>query len=572
MRLKIFFVLAFLSMGCLTLFGGDPIEEARQVSERAQALERLLDGLKQGERLDVDAKQRVIELLRELQTRDVELDVDTMIEDLQDGDPEAAADTARDLLLFLKSLREKVAELPDDQERRQPDGLEDILQAQKNIRQKIEDLLKSSANPLSQDIQAFHRKTQDFVERQAQIDSESSRLDELSRQADEGRQQPLMDFTGATSPQEARDRAQASKERLARAQDKLNRDMAELAKNIDNKASENKDSNPSDPQAQNHSRQLESAADDLEHNKAEQAEQKLAQLMNDIAREQLENMTPEEKKTIEHLQEKQRDLAEQLDQEAAKTDSPEESRSLHEAVDQMNAIANKVERGELDSGIWESKQLEEDLASLIEKMKFEQNRYAMDQRLVEMSDFINFVTELRIKQTDLHSLWKDPADPRAIADKTAQQQRDILAFASSKDESLAQAKSLSFTYGLNRVKRTLNEFHGVLLAGGLPDPDDQTRVEQDLQELIDGLKKLRGRLAEDSNRPDRRESHQGQDIEQPAVSIIEEIRYLRLLQMHLNQQRLVDPDNERWAKEQKELLDMLQKLRSRWIKLKEAES
>jgi len=316
--------------------------------------------------------------------------------------------------------------------------------------------------------------------------------------------------------------------------------------------------------------QLKKTSQEVEKEQLEQALETLKKLQKQLNREQKESFTQEEKKTIEHLKTKQKELAAQM-QKMLDNDSMSDldsKKKMQVRVDQMSRIANMVQKGELDSGIWESLQLEKELEELIKKMSFDQNRYAMQQRLQGVSDFVEFVRELKSRQEILHEDWVRYRKGKLTEERLSMSldvQKKIEEFSHSRDQVLKDSESLSYIFGLTKVQKVLAGFVKTLGSKALPLADDCFELEQLIQALEDGLKSLKGRLQQVNKRPKKRESHDGGDVAaSQGVSVIEELKYLRMLQKIVHQNRLKSSDSLKLKEEQRRLLDLFLKLQSKY--------
>ncbi|MGE4159754.1 MAG: hypothetical protein AB7F75_11740, partial [Planctomycetota bacterium] len=289
--------------------------------------------------------------------------------------------------------------------------------------------------------------------------------------------------------------------------------------------------------------------------------EKLAEQMKDQ-----KDQKPDEK-TLEHLAEKQAKIQEALKKAAEKVGKESESaEAMMKGVDQLDKVRKMIERGEIDSGIWESKKVEEQLAELIKKKLYEDNPYAMQQRLIVLSDFIEFLQELGSRQQLEFETW-DRFRSRSMNDNKfrvrTREQAAIASFSHERDQALAMAGSMAYVYGMTDLQKSLDGFVAELKSQKFPEVQAAERWTRDLQALVNGLKDLKGSLKQEMRRLPQRESHAGEDVNAPLVSAIDELRYLRQLQFQLGQDAKAYPHDESIRKRQEDILFILLKLKSR---------
>jgi hypothetical protein len=420
------------------------IRMQEELARQSRALERLLEGLKDSETLTAEEKKTILNLLKSWRERDVQVDIEMVIEELLERNSESAKVVSRDILTFLRRLKQEM----------EPEGssffvnLEEVLKDQKDISKALQKLKKQ----ISEKNSGERRKEEN--------------------------------------------------------------------ENQETSTSKNKN-----------------------------------------------GLTKQQKKTIEHLVEKQQTISKKLKNlsKTSQTNS-QEKKGIENQVEQMSKLIDDIEKGELDSALWESESLEKKLEELIKKMNFDLNPYAFDQNQIKMSRFIEFLRDIDNRQRNLHDLWRMAGNEKETAIGTVKEQEKIMADFSTRDLPLQQAHSLSYRYGFQKIKETLKTFLLQLKREKLPGKKEQKRLEGKLENLIDGLKKLKGRL-EKKKTPEKRESHQGQDVVMPEVTLMEELRYLRLLQKDLHERFHDSPEDRSWAREQKELLEILFQIKKRLSEL-----
>lgn len=387
----------------------------------------------------------------------------------------------------------------------------------------------------------------------------------------------------AATGKEGREAIAARQEELARQADALSKQVPEAVKKAEASAppSSGSPSSPSSPSegaskaqaqrqksAESAASRMKSAADEMKQAKkgmqegsrseidapglTKQAVKSLAHAREELDRLERAFADEKDKEKLERLARKQRELAEETRKvaEALKLDqdlSQDAAQEAHKAADSMALVEGLFREEFLDSGVWEAKRALAALQRARGAVRQKQRQYATQQMKVTLSRLQADLDRLREGEREVR-------DRTAKVEKTLHEngrsgvweEEEILALAAKQKELVGLARELKerfekepsvvFIWAARELVGKMESIEGQLAGAQVTaltlELEDQSI--DILDEMLEGLKGLLGRLDEEERRQSPRPMQGGGDKKMPLFKPVDEVRVVLAMQKRLD--------------------------------------